>query len=138
MFEIFRVALPDGHPLLAADRLVLADLADEAWIFATVGMCQDIPLAACADAGFTPRATHAIGDWDATFAAVRAGLGISLVPSLVPSAAAGGGVVLRDLDEAPRRRLFAAVRKGQGRVPQVAAAIEALRESAAQAESAAE
>jgi DNA-binding transcriptional LysR family regulator len=135
MFEVFRVALPAQHPLVAAERLVLPDLAGEAWIFATVGMCQEIPLAACAAAGFTPRATHAIGDWDATFAAVRAGLGISLVPSLVPPAlAAGAGVALRELDEPPSRRVFAAVRKDRGQVPRIAAALRALRESAAAAD----
>ncbi|GGZ57734.1 LysR family transcriptional regulator [Streptomyces subrutilus] len=129
MEEVFDVALPPGHPLADAPSLTLTDLADEAWIFATAGMCQEIPLAACAAAGFTPRATHAIGDWQATFAAVREGLGISLVPRLA-AGASGAGLTLRLFDDAPSRQVFAAVRAGEAAVPQIAAVLEALREAA--------
>ncbi|MCF3101146.1 LysR family transcriptional regulator [Streptomyces roseoverticillatus] len=132
MQEIFDVALPLGHRLEEAASLTLADLADEAWIFATAGMCQEIPLAACAAAGFTPRATHAIGDWEATFAAVRHGMGISLVPRLARSAARSG-VVVKTFDDAPCRQVFAAVRAGDGSQPQVAAVVEALAQAAATA-----
>ncbi|MBD0694694.1 LysR family transcriptional regulator [Streptomyces sp. CBMA123] len=134
MREIFDVALPTGHHLIDAPTLGLPDLADEAWIFATVGMCQEIPLAACAAAGFVPQATHAIGDWEATFAAVRAGLGISLVPRLARPVARDG-VVVREFTDAPSRRVFAAVRRGEQRVPQIAAVLDALRETAAAEES---
>ncbi|WP_242426882.1 MULTISPECIES: LysR substrate-binding domain-containing protein [unclassified Streptomyces] len=33
--DLFDIALPEGHRLLSGKRLVLADLADETWIFAT-------------------------------------------------------------------------------------------------------
>jgi DNA-binding transcriptional LysR family regulator len=132
MTEVFDVALPEGHPLALAPSLSLKDLAEEAWIFATVGMCQDIPLAACAAAGFTPHATHAIGDWEATFAAVAQGLGISLVPRLARTGSRSG-VVVRTFDEAPCRQVFAAVRAGSGDVPQVKAVLGALRRAAADA-----
>ena len=111
MTEVFDVALPEEHPLAQAPSLTLGELADEAWIFATVGMCQEIPLAACAAAGFTPQATHVIGDWDATFAAVRQGLGICLVPRLarrvLPARRHGAAV--------RRRALAAGVRRGAAR-----------------------
>jgi DNA-binding transcriptional LysR family regulator len=135
MMEVFDVALPDGHRLTREPALMLRDLADEAWIFATVGMCQEIPLAACAAAGFEPRATHAIGDWAATFAAVREGMGICLVPWLARTAERSG-VVIRGLQEAPCRRVFAAVRAGSGDVPQIRAVLEALQEAAAQTQAA--
>ncbi|MET8944498.1 LysR family transcriptional regulator [Streptomyces sp. NPDC004542] len=134
MTEVFDVALPDDHPLAQAPSLTLGDLADEAWIFATVGMCQEIPLAACAAAGFTPQATHVIGDWDATFAAVRQGLGICLVPRLARRSSQPG-VTVRRFDDAPWRRVFAAVRPGSAEVPQIEAVLEALGEAARDAES---
>jgi len=133
MDETFDVALPQGHRLATTPTIRLVDLAQEAWIFATVGMCQEIPLAACAAAGFTPQATHAIGDWEATFAAVALGLGISLVPRLA-CPAVRTGLVVRSFADAPRRHLFAAVRSGSARAPQIAAVLSALRDSAAQAQ----
>jgi len=137
MPEVFDVALPTEHRLAPVGSLALGDLAEEAWIFATVGMCQEIPLAACAAAGFTPQATHVIGDWDATFAAVRQGLGICLVPRLARRSSQPG-VIVRRFDDAPWRRVFAAVRSGSGRVPQVEAVLDALREAAQEAEAEAE
>ncbi|MFJ9695594.1 LysR family transcriptional regulator [Kitasatospora sp. NPDC101183] len=130
MREVFDVALPTGHRLVDEPALGLPDLAEEAWIFATVGMCREIPLAACAAAGFTPQATHTIGDWEATFAAVRAGLGISLVPRLARPVGRDGVVVRPFAAEAPSRRVFAAVRPGERGVPQIAAVLDALRETA--------
>ncbi|MFF4934305.1 LysR substrate-binding domain-containing protein [Streptomyces griseofuscus] len=82
MTEVFDVTVHEDHPLAQAPSLTLRDLADETWIFAAVGMCQEIPLVACTAAGFTPQATHVIGDWNATFAAVRQDLGICLMPRL--------------------------------------------------------
>jgi DNA-binding transcriptional LysR family regulator len=135
MTEIFDVALPVGHPLTEAPSLSLGDLAEEAWIFATVGMCQEIPLAACAAAGFTPQATHTIGDWEATFAAVRQGMGICLVPRLARMVSRPS-VTVRRFDDAPWREVFAAVRAGSGEVPQIRAVLDALRQTAEEAEAA--
>ena len=133
MDEAFDVALPQGHRLADAPTIQLLDLASESWIFATMGMCQEIPLAACAAAGFTPRATHAIGDWEATFAAVALGMGISLVPRLARPAPRTG-VVVRTLEHAPRRHVFAAVRPGSRHWPHIADALRALRDVAARAQ----
>ncbi len=128
--EVFDVALPTGHALTGAPSIRLDDLAKEPWIFATVGMCQEIPLAACARAGFTPQAAHAIGDWEATFAAVAQGLGISLVPRLARPFARDG-VVVRPFADAPARRIFAAVRAGQEHAPEIAVALAALADASA-------
>jgi DNA-binding transcriptional LysR family regulator len=134
MTEVFDVALPERHPLSQAPALALSDLAADAWIFATVGMCQEIPLAACAAAGFVPQATHVIGEWDATLTAVREGLGICLVPRLARRGSRPG-VVVRRIDDAPCRRVFAAVRSGSADMPQIKAVLDALREAAATVES---
>ncbi|MEU3483649.1 LysR family transcriptional regulator [Streptomyces sp. NPDC033754] len=123
----FDIALPDRHPLLDSPRLVLADLAQETWIFATTGMCHDIGVAACTAAGFTPRASHAIGDWDATLAAVRLGLGVALVPRTARPAPRPEVTVRAFSEGAPSRTVFAAVREGSQTSPEIAAVLDALR-----------
>ncbi|MEU5444574.1 LysR substrate-binding domain-containing protein [Streptomyces griseofuscus] len=134
MTEVFDVTVPEDHPLAQAPSLTLRDLADETWVFATVGMCQEIPLAACTAAGFTPHATHVIGDWNATFAAVRQDLGICLMLRLARRSSEPG-VTMRRFDDAPWRGVFAAIRPGSGDVPQIEPVLEALGEGAPAAES---
>ncbi|MCX4983904.1 LysR family transcriptional regulator [Streptomyces sp. NBC_00572] len=126
----FDIALPAGHRLLDSERLLLADLADEAWIFATTGLCHDIGVAACTAAGFTPRASHAIGDWDATLAAVRLGLGVALVPRLAKPVPRPEVTIRAFSERAPSRTVFAAVREGSQTSPEIAAVLDALRTAA--------
>lgn len=123
----FDIALPEGHRLLDSPRLLLADLAEETWIFATTGMCHDIGVAACTAAGFTPQASHAIGDWDATLAAVRLGLGVALVPRLAKPAPRPEVTIRAFSERAPSRTVFAAVREGSQNSPEIAAVLDALR-----------
>ncbi|MEV1025568.1 LysR family transcriptional regulator [Streptomyces sp. NPDC050264] len=126
----FDVALPVSHGLAAEDGLRLADLADETWIFATTGMCHDIGVAACTAAGFTPQASHAIGDWDATLSAVELGLGVALVPRLARPAPRPEVAIRSFADTPPSRYVFAAVREGSQASPEIAAVLDALREVA--------
>ncbi|WP_078489999.1 LLM class flavin-dependent oxidoreductase [Streptomyces bikiniensis] len=129
--------LPYRHPVHTArvaanidrfsDGRLLADLAEETWIFATTGMCHDIGVAACTEAGFTPQASHAIGDWDATLAAVRLGLGVALVPRLAEPAPRPEVTVRAFSERAPSRTVFAAVREGSQTSPEIAAVLDALR-----------
>ncbi|MGW8765257.1 LysR family transcriptional regulator [Streptomyces sp. NPDC055815] len=122
----FDIALPEGHRLLDNPRLLLADLAEETWIFATTGMCHDIGVAACTAAGFTPQASHAIGDWDATLAAVRLGLGVALVPRMAKPAPRPEVTIRAFSEQAPSRTVFAAVREGSQTSPEIAAVLDAL------------
>ncbi len=126
----FDIALPAGHRLLDSERLLLADLADETWIFATTGLCHDIGVAACTAAGFTPQASHAIGDWDATLAAVRLGLGVALVPRLAKPVPRPEVTIRPFSERAPSRTVFAAVREGSQTSPEIAAVLDALRTAA--------
>ncbi|QES12545.1 LysR family transcriptional regulator [Streptomyces venezuelae] len=126
----FDIALPAGHRLLDSERLLLADLADETWIFATTGLCHDIGVAACTAAGFTPQASHAIGDWDATLAAVRLGLGVALVPRLAKPVPRPEVTIRAFTERAPSRTVFAAVREGSQTSPEIAAVLDALRTAA--------
>ncbi|ROQ34770.1 DNA-binding transcriptional LysR family regulator [Streptomyces sp. PanSC19] len=123
----FDIALPEGHRLLDNPRLLLADLAEETWIFATTGLCHDIGVAACTAAGFTPQASHAIGDWDATLAAVRLGLGVALVPRMAKPAPRPEVTIRAFSEQAPSRTVFAAVREGSQTSPEIAAVLDALR-----------
>lgn len=123
----FDIALPEHHRLVNRPWLRLADLADETWIFATTGMCHDIGVAACTAAGFTPQASHAIGDWAATLTTVRLGLGVALVPRLAKPAPQPGVTIRGFSEDVPRRQVFAAVREGSQTSPEIAAVLDALR-----------
>ena len=127
----FDVALPARHPKAASPELRLTDLAEEKWIFATTGMCHDIGVSACLTAGFTPRESHAIGDWDATMTAVGLGLGVALLPRLA-QVAPRPDMVIRALSDAPSRLLFAVVREGSQSAPEIHAVLDTLRVTAAE------
>lgn len=128
--DLFDVALPADHRLVGRPELELTDLAGETWIFATTGMCHDIGVSACLAAGFAPRQSHAIGDWDATLTAVGLGLGVSLVPRLAQIAPRPDVVIRPFTGNAPRRILFAAVREGSQTSPEIATVLDALRSTA--------
>jgi DNA-binding transcriptional LysR family regulator len=125
-------ALPDGHPLAARSRVELKDLAAEPWIVGAMrGPCQEVSLAACTAAAFSPAIVHHANDWSAVFALVAAGCGVALVPRMAVAAFTPPGVALRALEgpQRPGRRLYAAVRAGAGAHPSlvpVLAALEAI------------
>ncbi|CAL9570824.1 hypothetical protein SUDANB105_04820 [Streptomyces sp. enrichment culture] len=123
------LALPDGHPLAAAPRLRLADLAAEPWIFGGSGPWSDITRGACEAAGFSPVQGHSAAGWTAILAMVEAGMGVALVPRMVGARRAG--VVMRELaEDRPHRHVVAAVRKGAEEAPAVGRVLEVLREVA--------
>ncbi|MEV7884614.1 LysR family transcriptional regulator [Streptomyces sp. NPDC002817] len=105
------VALPRGHQLAAVERLRLADLAGESWIFGGSGPWSDITRGACEAAGFSPRQGHSAAGWTAILAMVEAGMGVALVPRM--AAVRRDGVLMRELGaDRPVRHVVAAVRKG--------------------------
>lgn len=80
--EPIRLALPPAwrdEP----DPVDLRRLADQDWIVGS-RQADDRRLAerACAAAGFTPRMTHAVDDYDLELRMVAAGLGVGFVPEL--------------------------------------------------------
>ncbi|MEU6478815.1 LysR family transcriptional regulator [Streptomyces sp. NPDC047017] len=123
------VALPPGHPLAAADRVRLADLAAEPWIFGGSGPWSDITRTACEAAGFSPYQGHAAAGWTAILAMVEAGMGVALVPRM--AAGRRDGVVMRALTEdRPHRHVVAALRKGAADAPAPRRVLTALRTAA--------
>ncbi|GEC07287.1 LysR family transcriptional regulator [Streptomyces spinoverrucosus] len=123
------LALPRDHPLAAARRVRLADLAAEPWIFGGSGPWSDITRAACEAAGFRPHQGHSAAGWTAILAMVEAGMGVALVPRM--AAVRREGVVMRELAiDRPRRHVLAAVRRG-AEAGAAGRALGALREVAA-------
>ncbi|WP_431044443.1 LysR family transcriptional regulator [Streptomyces sp. P1-3] len=131
------VALPAGHRLAGAPGLRLADLAGEPWIFGSSGPWSRITTTACEAAGFVPEQAHAAADWHAILAMVAAGMGVALVPRMAMAVVApgegerDGRIAVRALPEdAPRRHVVAAVRRGAEEAPGAATVLDALRGAA--------
>jgi DNA-binding transcriptional LysR family regulator len=120
-----------GHPLAGRARINLADLEAEGWVAPPVGWsCDEVFLAACRNAGFSPRVLHRAGDWQAVMGLVAAGLGISLVPRLAQGAPPPGVTVIPLTGVPPKRHVFTACRAGAGSSPAIRAVLDALTESA--------
>ncbi|MDT0380835.1 LysR family transcriptional regulator [Streptomyces sp. DSM 42041] len=129
--------VPSDHRLAGAggggERLV--ELAGEDWIVKRRDNDSWPLLAtACAAAGFTPHVVHEVKEWYAVSALVGEGLGVCLLPRIVPvpSRHAVVRVPLRG-EVVPSRRLLGCVRRGSAEHPLVAAGLEALRRTARRA-----
>lgn len=123
--------VPEGHHLVRPEGVALTEAAGEEWIVKRqLNDSFSLLTVACAAAGFTPRVTHEVKEWFAVSALVARGLGVCLLPRMVP-VPAGHPVVRVPLRGAtvPSRRIVAWVRRGSAGHPAVAAGLSALRES---------
>jgi DNA-binding transcriptional LysR family regulator len=115
----------------ARNPIDLKRLANEQWIVGSRGS-DDHQLAerACAMAGFAPRITHTIDDYDLQLRMISAGLGIGFVPELglhVPSARS---VVVRTPGGVPlQRHVCALMRRTRAASPSVQALVGELRKA---------
>jgi DNA-binding transcriptional LysR family regulator len=127
--DLLDLLVPVGHPLTQVDGVELTRVADEPWI-AKVHNNDTYALltVACAAAGFTPRITHQVKEWYAVSALVAEGLGVCLLPRLVPvpSTHRVVRVPLRG-PTVPSRQMVASIRRGSATHPAVAAGLAALR-----------
>jgi DNA-binding transcriptional LysR family regulator len=83
IYEPLMVALPAQHPLASQETVALETLADEAWIQVRRRLSPpsfDRIIAACSEAGFSPRIAHEVGSEGSQLAYVSCGLGIALLP----------------------------------------------------------
>jgi molybdate transport repressor ModE-like protein len=127
------VGLPRGHPLTARRRLVLGDLADEAWIQGVrSGSTVEVLPTACRAAGFEPKIAFRTDDHLAVRGLVAAGAGVALVPDLTAVVAHPDIVVRRVSRPALVRRVRAALPRASYRPPAVRAMLDVLREVAAE------
>jgi DNA-binding transcriptional LysR family regulator len=121
------VLVPSGHRLAARESLVREDVARERWICQPPGsVCHEWLVRTLRESGTEPDLAFQAGEYGTQVALVAAGLGIALVPRLgrgpLPA-----GVVMRPLEPAPVRRLYALWRQGASRRPSIIAAVRALR-----------
>lgn len=127
MDEPVLLALPKAWRR-AREPIALKRLAEEDWI-AGSRQSDDRQLAerACAAAGFAPRITHTIDDYDLVLRMVSAGLGVGFVPELALSFPGAKGVVVRTPGGPPlRRRVHALTRSALAASPMVRALLSEL------------
>jgi LysR family transcriptional activator of glutamate synthase operon len=118
------VVVPPTHRLAARESVAFAELADESFLLYPHGYgMRDNTLAACQQAGFTPRVVLDGGEMDMMLRLAEAGLGIALMPRL----ALDGSrrlIALRVSDQRLQRTMALVSREDRALAP----AARALRE----------
>ncbi|MDA0180714.1 LysR family transcriptional regulator [Solirubrobacter phytolaccae] len=125
--DVLDAVLGVDHPLAGRETLDLAELQDAEWVAPPVGWsCDEVFMAGCQRAGYTPRIVHRSGDWQAVMGLVAAELGVSLVPRLAHSVTPPGVTIIPLTGEPPKRHVFAACRGGAESNPAVRAVLDAV------------
>ncbi|MEV6650375.1 LysR family transcriptional regulator [Streptomyces sp. NPDC051219] len=122
--------VPEGHRLAEADRLGMAELAEESWI-AGCPRCRRHLVEVCESAGFTPRIDFATDDYPAVVGLVGAGLGVAVLPELAVESVRPRGARTVALEPAVRREVVALTLPDLARVPAVSAMLDRLERAAA-------
>ncbi|MFK0232241.1 LysR family transcriptional regulator [Streptomyces vinaceus] len=124
--------VPDGHRLAGAERVGMAELADEPWI-AGCPRCRRHLVEVCEGAGFTPRIDFATDDYPAVVGLVGAGLGVAVLPELAVESVRAKGVSTVAVEPAVEREVVALTLPDLARVPAVAATLAELERAATRA-----
>ncbi|HEY2637534.1 MAG TPA: LysR family transcriptional regulator [Solirubrobacteraceae bacterium] len=129
-----RVALPRDHRLAGRDRVRLADLSDELWLFGATERCPDrhVFVEACRSAGFEPEVTIESDDYNAIQGFVAAGVGVALIPEIALVTVRDDIVIRTPTGPPPVRQILAATTAASNRSPATQAMLAALREASAQ------
>lgn len=122
--------VPEGHRLAGAERVAMAELADEPWI-AGCPRCRRHLVEVCEEAGFTPRIDFATDDYPAVVGLVGAGLGVAVLPELAVESVRTKGARTVEVEPAVRREVVALTLPDLARVPAVAATLTQLQAAAA-------
>jgi DNA-binding transcriptional LysR family regulator len=133
--DAFALVLPAGHPLARWPRVPVASLAEEAFLFprsreGVGGVYDRLMRGACAVAGFEPDILFEIDDCATVQGFVAAGLGIAVLPRLALDPV-NPAVAVRELTDAPSRRVLAARLAGAAPSAIADRAVALLREAAA-------
>jgi DNA-binding transcriptional LysR family regulator len=121
------VALARSHPLADKPDLELADLRDETWIEGRGSTVANALRSAAALAGFEPKIVMESTQWLGKQGLVAAGLGITLIPTIVLDSVRDD-IVLRSLaSEGLRRQLYIATDDCRYQAPGVEPMKEILR-----------
>ncbi|WP_327284959.1 MULTISPECIES: LysR family transcriptional regulator [unclassified Streptomyces] len=121
--------VPEGHRLAGAERVGMAELADEPWI-AGCPRCRRHLVEVCEAAGFTPRIDFATDDYPAVVGLVGAGLGVAVLPELAVESVRAKGVSTVAVEPAVEREVVALTLPDLARVPAVAATLAELERAA--------
>jgi DNA-binding transcriptional LysR family regulator len=123
--------LPADHAPATRSRIDLSELSDEGWVGPPIGWsCDEVFVAGCRTAGFSPKVAHRSGDWQAVMALVAGGLGVSLVPRLAHTAPPAGVVIIPLTGVPPKRHVFVACRAGAQSSPAIGVVLQVLADSA--------
>lgn len=127
-----RIALPADHPLAGRERIDLADLAEEPWLFGATDRCPDqyALYDACRSAGFEPRVSIESDDYNAVQGFVAAGQGVALIPDLALINVRDDIVIRSPLGPAPTRRILTVTTAASAHSAATQAMLRALREAA--------
>lgn len=133
--EVF-VVLPHNHPLAEEGRPIsIGELSGEEWIVGRDGTSMlDLVTAATRRYGFEPRTDFHSMDFEVILAAVGAGLGVALGPSLALLGNAPGVAVRRLAGFELHRTIRVGIRRGSGTNPGIAAVLDAVRSAASDLE----
>ena len=115
------IALPARHRLAGAERLDLVELAGDPFILyprANGRLLYDSIIAACRNAGFSPRIAQEAPQMASTVNLVAAGVGVALVPESLCQLHAQGVTYVRIAGDGPKAQLVVAHRR-EGLVPPV-------------------
>jgi DNA-binding transcriptional LysR family regulator len=125
--EPMRVALPPGHPLVAAKSVRIEDLADEDWLCGSEpDSCRFQVINLCREAGFEPRISFQSEDYGVIKGFVAGGLGVAVLPEL---AGDHPGIELRTVrGQKPVRRVYAVTREREARSPAAEEMLGILRD----------
>lgn len=121
--------LPERHPLAGRDGIRLIELAGERFIAEPAADHRPFTLLACHAAGFEPKVTGYSSDFGLTAALVARGGAVALIPRMALREPIGVAA-LPVAEPMLTRRVFAATRVGNARVPGIAALLGALRRAA--------
>lgn len=128
MSEPIYLAVPATHPL-ATGPVAVADFRDTEWLAGREGApFMEVTRHVGHEAGFEPKVNLQSNDYQVILACVAQGLGVTLVPPLALFADYPGIAFHVPTDMDITRREVAVIRKGSGRSPVVATALETLRE----------
>jgi molybdate transport repressor ModE-like protein len=121
------LALPEAHPLAAAENVGVGDLSDDHWI-AGCPLCRGHLLAVCEAAGFDPVIDHETDNAIAVLHLVASQLGVALLPRLaLATAAIPAGAAIRATSPVSKRSIQLVRHTDSIRVPGIAATVDAIR-----------
>jgi DNA-binding transcriptional LysR family regulator len=116
-------------PLAGRAEVPLAELADRPWVDNDLshGACRQVLLAACAEAGFSPRFAVETHDYQTAIPFVATGIGITVIPALGLRNLPEGLATVPVVAPTPVRHIHVAVKKSIADHPAAVRTIEVLQ-----------